>query len=291
VRLNRLPLLCAAIVLSLRLTARSGGDPFHFVILGDRTGEAQPAVYEQIWTELAAEKPAFVLSVGDTIQGLQDAAALDEWRQVEKIFGRFPSLPVYLTPGNHDIWSPLSERMFRKFARRSPHYSFDFQDLHVTVLDNSRTEQLSQEELNFLEQDLQAHMGQPVKLVVCHRPSWLLPVLFGNRDTPVHQMAKKYGVKYVVAGHLHEMLHFQLEGVTYLSMPSAGGHLRASGRYEDGWFFGHTLVEDENGKLKFQIEEARAPIGAGRVTTEADWGAAGLVNRPYGRPSQMRQSH
>ncbi|MFZ0592381.1 MAG: metallophosphoesterase, partial [Bryobacteraceae bacterium] len=203
----------------------------------------------------------------------------DEWQQVEKILDRHPSLPVYLAPGNHDIWSPLSERLFRKFARRAPHYGFDFQNLHVTVLDNSRTEQLSAAELEFLEQDLQAHERQPAKLVVCHRPSWLFPVLFKNPNSPLHQLAKRFGVRYLVAGHLHEMLHFELEGVTYLSMPSAGGHLRASGRYEDGWFFGHTLVEDDNDTLKFRIEEAKAPIGEGRITSEADWGAAGLVNR------------
>jgi predicted phosphohydrolase len=279
VRFNRLTLVYAAIVLYLRLAAPAASSSFHFAIVGDRTGEAQPGVFEQVWTEVAAEKPAFVLSVGDSIEGLEDTSAPDEWRQLEKIFDRYPSLAVYLTPGNHDIWSPLSERLFRKFARRAPHYGFDFQDLHVTVLDNSRTEQLSAEELNFLELDLQAHANQPVKLVVCHRPSWLFPILFGNPNTPVHQLAKKYGVKYVVAGHLHEMLRLELAGVTYLSMPSAGGHLRASGRYEDGWFFGHTLVEEKDGTLKFHIEEAKAPAGAGRVTTAANWGAAGLVER------------
>jgi 3',5'-cyclic-AMP phosphodiesterase len=276
---DRLILLAAAILLSLRLAAAASGNSFSFVILGDRTGEAQPGVYEQVWMELAAEKPAFVLGVGDTIQGLQDSTAQKEWQQANEIFARYPSLPIYLTPGNHDIWSPLSERLFRQFSRHPPHYSYDFRDLHVTVLDNSRTEQLGADELNFLEQDLQAHERQAIKLVVCHRPSWLLPALFKNPNTPLHRLAKKYGVKYLVAGHLHEMLHFEMEGITYLSMPSAGGHLRASGRYEDGWFFGHTLVEDEGGTLKFRIEEAKAPIGAGRVTTEADWGAAGLVNR------------
>jgi hypothetical protein len=50
-------------------------DSFRFAILGDRTGEAQPGVYEQVWKEVAAENPAFVLSVGDTIQGMNDRSA------------------------------------------------------------------------------------------------------------------------------------------------------------------------------------------------------------------------
>jgi hypothetical protein len=44
-------------------------DSFRFAILGDRTGEAQRGVYEQVWEEVAAESPALVVSVGDTIQG------------------------------------------------------------------------------------------------------------------------------------------------------------------------------------------------------------------------------
>lgn len=261
----------------LGLSAAGPQTPFQFVILGDRTGEAQPGVYEQVWKELTAEHPDFVLSVGDTIQGLNDAVAAHEWREVSRIFRQHATIPLYLTPGNHDIWSAKSEALFRKFAEHPPHYSFDFHGLHVTVLDNSRTERFSADELHFLERDLQAHKQAQTKLVISHRPSWLLPVLFANSKSPFHQIAKKYGVRYVIAGHVHQMLHFELDGITYLSMPSAGGHLRASKRYEDGWFFGHTLVVDDGGTLRFTIEEVHTPFGKGRRTRANDWGVAGLV--------------
>src|ERR1700723_1362410 len=84
---------------------------FHFAILGDRTGEAQAGVYEQIWKETAADHPAFVVTVGDTIQGLDDAAADREWREAQRIF--IKGIPLYLTAGNHDIWSEVSESLFR----------------------------------------------------------------------------------------------------------------------------------------------------------------------------------
>jgi hypothetical protein len=107
----------------------------------------------------------------------------------------------------------------------------------------------------------------------------LIPVLFGNADFPLHRLAKQYGVKYVIAGHLHEMLHFELDGITYLSMPSAGGHLRASKKYRDGWFFGHTVVQIQGGDVRFRIEESQPPVGKGRVSTLADWGVDGLRRR------------
>jgi 3',5'-cyclic AMP phosphodiesterase CpdA len=257
--------------------AGQGTAPLRFVIIGDRTGEPQPGVYEQIWRELAAEKPAFVLSVGDTIQGLYDNNAVREWQEVQRLLAPYHSIPLYLTPGNHDIWSPLSKALFQKFSTHEPQYSFDVGTLHITVLDNSRSDELGSDQLQFLERDLAAHSRQPIKIVVSHRPSWLFPVLFRNPNFPLHQIAKRYGVRYVIAGHVHQMLHFELDGITYLSVPSAGGHLRASKQYEDGWFFAHTLVETESTELQFRIEEAKAPTGQGRKTTPADWGAAGLV--------------
>ena len=138
-------------------------DSFRFAILGDRTGEAQPGVYQQICKEAAAENPAFVVSVGDTIQGLDDRSAEAEWREATRNLHLFRRSPVYLAPGNHDIWSAESERLFRQYARHPPHYSFDYGPAHFTILDNSRSDELGPEELAFLEADLQAHAAQPLR--------------------------------------------------------------------------------------------------------------------------------
>ena len=96
-------LLCAAAAQAQR-----------FVILGDRTGSVQPGVYEQVWREVAAAKPEFVVTVGDTIEGLADAKAAGEWQEWQDIVKPYARIPLYLTPGNHDIWSDVSEALFRK---------------------------------------------------------------------------------------------------------------------------------------------------------------------------------
>jgi UDP-2,3-diacylglucosamine pyrophosphatase LpxH len=274
------PILAAAVAATLiSIAAAPLPDTFHFVILGDRTGEAQPGVYERIWRETAAENPAFVLTVGDTIEGLNDAAAPIEWRKVEQILLPYRRFPLYLTPGNHDIWSQSSESLFRKFAGHPPHYSFDFQQAHFTILDNSRSDQFSPDEMQFLEKDLEAHAAQPVKFVVSHRPSWLIDAAFVNSRFPLHQLAKKYGVQYVLAGHIHQMIHIDLEEVSYISLPSAGGHLRLSEQYQDGWFFARTLADVSGTVVNLQIKELGAPYGQGRVTSLHDWGRAGLAAR------------
>jgi len=247
---------------------------FHFVLLGDRTGEVQPGVWEQVWKQAAAEKPAFVLGVGDTIQGDDDATAESEWREVKRTLAPYAAIPLYLAPGNHDIWSAASEELFRQYTGHAAHYSFDFGQAHFTVLDNSRSDEFPPAEMAFLESDLAAHRSQPVKFVVSHRPSWLVNAALQNPDFDLHRLAKKYGVEYVVAGHVHQLLHVAFDGVTYFSVPSAGGHLRASGKYEDGWFFGYTVVAVEGNTAKFEIHNID-----GRKSVLADWGLLGLIQR------------
>lgn len=272
-------LLFAAVSLISLAAGGSRSKSFQFTIMGDRTGEAQRGVYEQVWQEVAKEKPKFVLSVGDTIQGLNDRTARREWEQIRAAVLPYRVIPLYLAPGNHDIWSRNSEALFRQFSNHAPHYSFDVEQLHVTVLDTSRSDNLSEAETEFLENDLKAHSQQPLKIVVSHRPFWLLPVLFGMTQSPVHQLLLRYGVQFVFTGHLHKMLHANLDGITYLCMPSAGGHLRDTKRYDDGWFFGHTLAQVTGQRLTIRIEEIASPLGKGRVTRIDDWGAAGLMKK------------
>jgi len=277
-RVRLLVLATVALVVAAAIAAGAAEAPFTFVILGDRTGEAQAGVYEQVWKEAAAERPAFVVSPGDSIQGLNDATAQREWLEVARIWKPYRRYPLYLAPGNHDIWSAASERLYVKYSGRPTHYSFDYRQAHFTILDNSRSDELSDAELDFLEQDLKAHAGASVKAIVSHRPSWIVPVMLRDPLFRLHKLARQYGVKYVIAGHIHQLLRFELDGITYLSVPSAGGHLRLSKAYKDGWFFGHARVEANGPELSITIEEAKPPHGEGRVTKVSDWGMAGLRN-------------
>ncbi len=271
----------AAFLFGQTPVAQTDGAPvLRFAILGDRTGETQPGIYEAVWREIAAAHPAFVVGVGDSIQGLDDKTAEAEWADFNRVLQPFRQIPYYPTAGNHDVWSEASAKLYEKYAERPLHYSFDSGSAHFTVLDNSLTDALPSGEMAFLEEDLKAHAAQPVKFIVSHRPSWLLNVVLRNPAFPFQQLAEKYGVRNVIAGHVHEMMHGTLNGVEYISVPSAGGHLRASGKYEDGWFFGYILATVSGSNVTYEIHELPAPYGEARVTPLAAWGAVGLLNKP-----------
>ena len=254
-------------------------DRFRFAIIGDRTGEAVPDVWQQVWRETDADRPDFIVTVGDTIQGLEDSKMDAEWREIMRMLAPYrKKYRIFFAPGNHDVWSDASAQAFQKYTHDALHYSFDYRQAHFTILDDSRTDKMPASELAYLREDLQKHAGQPLKFVVSHRPSWILQVVLGNPHFALHEMAKQYGVRYVIAGHIHQMLHFDLDGVTYLSMPSAGGHLRDGKEYDKGWFFAHTTVTVHGSSADFAIEEAGPPFGESRVTKPENWGAAGLMN-------------
>ena len=113
-------LVPAAIALvGLALLAADAPAP-HFVLLGDRTGEVQIGVFERIWRQISEGKAEFVVSVGDSIQGGNDASAESEWRAFRRVLEPYSKIPLYLAPGNHDIWSAVSERLFQQFAGHPP---------------------------------------------------------------------------------------------------------------------------------------------------------------------------
>ncbi|MBV8553601.1 MAG: metallophosphoesterase [Acidobacteriaceae bacterium] len=256
----------------------ASSNDFRFAILGDRTGEAQPGVYEEAWHETDADHPDFVITTGDTIQGENDLTMDKEWQRVLQLLAPYRKYRIFFIPGNHDVWSIASAQAFEKYTKRPLHYGFNFKQAHFVVLDDSRSDQLPAEELAFLRNDLEANKRQSLKFVFSHRPTWLIQVVFSNPNFPLHQLAKRYGVKYVIAGHLHQMQHYELDGITYLLLASSGGHLRDSKQYKDGWFFQHTLVTVHDQSVDFRIKELAPPFGQGRITRPADWGPSGLEN-------------
>lgn len=236
-------LICVAVWLVSAVPAAVAAE-FEFAILGDRTGNAVPGIYEKVCHEVASRHPALIINVGDTIEGMRDETADQEWAAIQPAWRVFGDIPFYLVPGNHDIWSPSSVKVWRARTGRDPSYSFDFRSAHFTVLDNSRTEALGPDQIAFLKSDLAAHASAQPKFIFFHRPFWLLNVKFANANFPLQQLAREFRAGFVVNGHVHAFDHSELEGVQYIVVGSSGGslmHGNASGANPklEGSYFGY----------------------------------------------------
>ena len=258
-------LLAAGLAAAL-FAAGAPSNDFRFAILGDRTGDAQPGVYEQVWAEIQAWHPDFVINVGDTIQGGNDATAAAEWSALRPLWQRY-RYPLYFTPGNHDIWSPASRKIYEEQTGHPAFYGFNYQNAHFTVLDNSADPDLAggltDDQMAFLQRDLAQNRDRAPKFVFFHRPFWLIPVKFQSSHFAFHQLIARYGVRCVVSGHGHQFVHATLDGVTYLEAPSSGGKLKGQG-FAEGWFYGYMQVTVKGSTIEATAQETAPPFGAGR---------------------------
>lgn len=198
---------------------------FRFSILGDRTGGAQPEIYGRIWREVDLLHPDFVINVGDTIQGGRDADLTQQWNELRPLFQRYSHYPLYFTPGNHDVFNDTSQALYEKESKRPTFYSFDYQEAHFTVLDNSRTNGLTDDQMAFLAKDLEANKDKRPKFVFFHRPYWIAPLKLGSGEFPLHQLAKKYGVEHIISGHGHVFVRIVRDGIAYMEVGSSGGNM------------------------------------------------------------------
>ena len=118
--------------------------PMRFAIIGDRTGGHVPGDYGQVVQEIERMTPDFVSSVGDAIEGygtdLEKMA--EQWKEYKSLIEGF-SMPIYLIPGNHDIWDDPSVELYGEHAGK-PYYSFDIRGVHFVVVDTSRWEKAEQ---------------------------------------------------------------------------------------------------------------------------------------------------
>jgi len=262
---------------------RQPGNHFHFSIIGDRTGGAKPGVYGRVWREVDLLHPDFVINVGDTIQGGSDEVVEQQWNELRPLFTRYRHCPMYFTPGNHDIFSDFSERVFERETGRPAHYSFDYQGAHFTVLDNSRTTDLSKEQLRFLEQDLRAHRGSNPKFVFFHKPFWLLPIGLDSGEFELHKLARTYGVDFIISGHGHRFVRLARDGIVYMEVGSSGARMGESfggENFAEGRFFHHVWVTVEGAKVSFTVKEIDGPRGRGRMFRARDWGKDGPAFDP-----------
>lgn len=248
---------------------------FRFSILGDRTGGAQPEIYGRIWREVDLLHPDFVINVGDTIQGGRDADLDAQWSELRPLFQRYSHYPLYFTPGNHDVFNDTSKALYEKESKRPTFYSFDYQEAHFTVLDNSRTNDLTEDQIKFLEKDLEANKDKRPKFVFFHKPYWIAPLKLGSGDFPLHQLAKKYGVEHIISGHGHVFVRIVRDGIAYMEVGSSGGTmekaLEQGHGFKEGRFYHHVWVRVKGSKAMMSVKELDGPKGAGRMFKAEDW--------------------
>ncbi len=200
-------------------------DEFHFVVIGDAQFNS-PETFNRIVDQTRRLRPAFVIQVGDLIEGYQnDLAQINsEWdrfaRQIE------PLAPIHYmaVPGNHDLYN-ANKRPDKKLealfeARWGPlYFTFVYKNARFIGLNSDSTEgrnRIDGKQLAWLTQTLADNTAEHT-FVFMHRPPLLMP----NSDK-LHKLFLKHGVSHVFYGHHHHYHHLNKDGIHY-SMTNASG--------------------------------------------------------------------
>lgn len=254
-----LVLLCSAAT-SLAVEVRDARHEFHFVVLGDSQFH-DPAGFNRIIDETVRLQPAFVVQVGDMIEGyLPDEPAFRaEWTRFRQQIGPLGAIPFVPVAGNHDLYdatkmpSAMASALYSELWGPT-WFTFTYENARFIVLNSDEVEAphaIAGRQLEWLKTTLKRNRS-PHVFVFLHRP----PHLFDNA-AELHALFVKHGVRHVIYGHHHHYHFRETDGVRYLMTNSAansGTDLEATGSFDHLLF-----VSVRDGDV------AVAPIDAGAV--------------------------
>jgi len=213
-------------------TAPRGDAPFQFVVYGD-TRTRHDVHRQVIAAMLKNAAPDFVLHTGDLVASGSDTSLWPIFFDIEReMLRRTVFFPVL---GNHE----RNDRYFYNFFDVSgvPYYSFNWGNAHFILLDSdinnvgkSQAERKAfwDEQVRWLEEDLQKSQDAAFRFVVAHHPP-ITAVARREGENPqmtaLMPLFEKYKVTAGFFGHDHNYQHYLRNGVHYLISGGGGAPL------------------------------------------------------------------
>lgn len=204
---------------------------FHFVIVSDRTGGHRPRIFSQAVKQINLLQPAFVVSVGDLIEGYtKDRKRMSkQWLEFQRYVSDL-KMPFFYVPGNHDISNPSMDKEWKqRFGR--PYYHFVFRDVLFLALhtdDPPGSSKISKKQVEYFQKVLKDNDQARWTVVLMHKPLWHYANPDKNGWPEIEKLLR--GRKYTVfAGHLHRYKKFTRGGMNYYQLATTGGSSRMRG--------------------------------------------------------------
>ena len=216
------------------LEPTDAAEDFSFVIVSDRTGGARPGVFPSAIPKVNLLEPAFVVSVGDLIEGYtEDQAQLDsEWDEFEGFIEDLEA-PFFYAAGNHDMSNATMAETWQ--VRFGPSfYRFVYKDVLFLVLNSELFGMVSEpdtpvpgpwtqaDQLEFVEQALAEVPDPRWTIVIVHQPLW--DSARGRRgDWPKVESMLAGRDHTVFAGHFHRYVKAVRQDNNYITLATTGG--------------------------------------------------------------------
>jgi len=244
-------------------------DEFQFVVLGDSQFHDPPR-FNRLIDDIRHLNPAFVVQVGDMIEGYADPDVVAaEWARFRQQIAPLDDIPFMPVPGNHDLYNaerladPLLEQLYRA-QWGATYYAFDYRHVRFIILNSDAPgaeRSIGAVQWRWLEARLAEAAGRQIILFM-HRP----PASLENAEA-LHALLRQHPVRYLFYGHQHHY-HFQVrDGIRYvMTNAAATGALPIP---EVGGFHHLLLVSVRDAEIRYAVIPADS-IRAPDTVTPAD---------------------
>ena len=200
---------------------------FHFVVLGDSQFH-DTAKFNRVIDQTKLLMPAFVIQVGDLIQGYNNDPEIveKEWLRFKNQINPLLPIPFLPVPGNHDVYNAnrkvdtALEQLYENHWG-SLFKSFKYKNAHFFLINTDSVETqnaIGPKQMSWLARELKGS-DSVHKFAFMHKPALLL-----KNTEAIHRLFLKHGVSHVFYGHHHHYHHVEKDGIHY-SMTNAAANM------------------------------------------------------------------
>ncbi|WP_165004178.1 metallophosphoesterase family protein [Seramator thermalis] len=220
--------------------------------------EKETKLYAEAVRQINQIKPDFVVITGDFVNNSRDTLQINEFKRITACIEK--SIPVYLSPGNHDLALNPTKQDFEwydsVYGKGSDRFSFRHKNAHfigfnsvIIKSDKSRKEEKKQ--FSWLQKELKKAAPADPILLFTHYPFFIDN--FWEKETYSNQsmrqrikyfkLFEKYGVDAIFAGHLHNSSEASYNTIFMVTTNAAGKPL---GNAQPGY----RLIKINNAQLE-----------------------------------------
>lgn len=253
-----------------------GPEAFQFAIVSDRTGGHRAGVFETALQKANLLRPAFVMSVGDLIEGYdEDGPTIDgEWDEVTGMIRDHLDMRFYFVPGNHDIhWKEKTglvsqERWLARFGRT--YYHFVYKNVLFLCMNSEDPPPTSMdtEQRAYFAKALAENPDVRWTCLFMHKPMWAVQEAKGWAEMEALLADRPYTV---FAAHWHQYQHEVRNGHDYFVLATCGGGSGLRGQAHGEMDHLTWVTMNDAGPEVALIELSGVHDQDYRVPTHRDW--------------------
>lgn len=212
-------------------------DPQFGFFAENNSFEKETELYTEAVRQINELKPDFVVITGDFVNNSKDILQIDEFKRITSLIDK--SIPVYLSPGNHDLGQSPSkddfEFYYSNYGKENDRFSFKhnnsaFIGFNSVIIKSEKNNKDEKKQFRWLKKQLQRAKKSDNIVLFTHYPFFIHDfnekVTYSNQSMEVRnkyfRLFEKYGVDAIFAGHLHNNAEASHNGISMITTNAAG---------------------------------------------------------------------